>query len=98
MEELEKEKRKFQMKEKVEYYLEHQDARQAIASTGQKRIRELLDSRDCFYEMIESIESGQMPGYKTTKPSSLLEIVDGWYRGLDYLRSVGRRFKPRQGC
>lgn len=87
-----------EMKEKVEYYLEHQDARQAIASTGQKRVRELLDSRDCFYEIIENIECGQMPGYKTTKPSSLLEIVDGWYRGLDYLRSVGRRLKPRQGC
>jgi hypothetical protein len=83
------------MKEKVEYYLENEEARQYIATTGRERVIDLLDSKTCFLELIQNIRSGQIRSCKSTRPSSIIELVDGCYRGLDHLKSVAHRFHQR---
>ena len=47
--------------DKAVYYLEHEDERNAIAENGLNRVRELLDSKKTFVEMIRKLEHNEYP-------------------------------------
>lgn len=56
-----------EMYEKVAYYLEHDDERQRIASSGKARIQEILSAKYNFQQLIVDLHQGKYPRFKTSK-------------------------------
>ena len=57
------------MHEKVAYYLEHDDERRRIASSGKARIQEILNAKYNFQQLIADLHEGKYPRFKVAKPS-----------------------------
>ena len=45
------------------YYLEHEEERNMIAQNGRNRVRELLDSKKTFSELLRKLEHNEYPRF-----------------------------------
>lgn len=59
----------------VAHYLAHPDERDAIARSGYERVRELLNGRQCYLDLVRRIESGEVARYRADKGARSLDVL-----------------------
>jgi len=80
------------MYEKVAYYLEHDDERRRIASSGKARIQEILSAKYNFQQLIVDLHQGKYPRFKTSESSrgvtALAKYFNIEFRARAFIRKL----------
>lgn len=79
----------------VDHYLAHPDEREAIARTGHERVRQLLDGKTQFFDLIRRIEAGEVAPYRAGQGARRLDAMtaaqNAWRK---YARRMASWRKP----
>ncbi|MFY2609874.1 glycosyltransferase family protein [Achromobacter ruhlandii] len=79
------------MYEKVAYYLEHENERLTIASSGKARIRELLSAKTNFPQLIHDLEQGKYSTFKTSRSSTSVNALARYFDFESRVRASCRK-------
>ncbi|CAB3678476.1 hypothetical protein LMG3458_01476 [Achromobacter deleyi] len=79
------------MYEKVAYYLEHDEERRRIAASGKARIRELLNAKVNFQQLIVDLDHDKYPRFQAAKPSGSVNMVAEYFSLESRARAFGRK-------
>ena len=75
------------MYEAVEHYLADDAARERIAASGAARVRELLDARTRFADLVAGIEAGRFERFRAGRPSAALTLAHSTRTRWNQLKS-----------
>ena len=65
-----------EMFELTDYYLTHDEERQAIAQSGRERVLQCLAAKLTFIKLIKEIELGNYPKFTTRQPRILINLIE----------------------
>lgn len=79
-----------EMYQLAQYYLEHEQEREAIAQSGRARVLECLSAKTNFAGLVKNIEQGSFERFKAGPPRSLIDSAEIMLNFFKKMSSIAR--------